>query len=60
VVDARLSALAQHLARLRLRGLLTTRRTGQSCLFSHAAADAPALLAALNEVYCRGVRKRRA
>lgn len=63
VVDVSQSALSQHLALLRQRGLVTSRRAGQSILYSLAGAEAPALLAALYEVYCRNVgkvRKRRA
>ncbi len=57
------SALSQHLAVLRSRGLVASRRAGQSIYYSLDGPEAPALLAALYEVYCRnvaGVRRRRA
>jgi len=54
------SALSQHLALLRERGLVRNRRDGQSILYSLDGPEAPALLAALYEVYCRKVRKGRA
>ncbi len=54
------SALSQHPAVLRSRGLVASRRAGQSIYYSLDGPEAPALLAALYEVYCREVRKRRA
>ena len=56
VVKISQSALSQHLALLRERGLVASRRAGQSIFYSLAGAEAPALLAALYEVYCRNVR----
>lgn len=50
------SALSQHLALLRERGLVRSRREGQSIYYSLDGPEAPALLAALYEVYCRNVR----
>ena len=55
-VDLSQSALSQHLALLRSRGLVTTRRSGQTILYSLAGREAPALLAALYEVYCSRVK----
>jgi DNA-binding transcriptional ArsR family regulator len=60
VVEVSQSALSQHLAVLRSRGLVASRRAGQSIFYSLDGPEAPALLAALYEVYCRNVRKRRA
>ncbi len=63
VVQISQSALSQHLAVLRSRGLVASRRAGQSIYYSLDGPEAPALLAALYEVYCRnvaGVRRRRA
>ncbi len=54
------SALSQHLALLRERGLVRSRRDGQSIFYSLDGPEAPALLAALYEVYCRKVTKTRA
>jgi DNA-binding transcriptional ArsR family regulator len=60
VVEVSQSALSQHLALLRERGLVRSRRAGQSIYYTLDGPEAPALLAALYEVYCRGVRKHRA
>ena len=60
VVQISQSALSRHLAVLRSRGLVASRRAGQQIYYSLDGPEAPALLAALYEVYCRGVRKRRA
>ena len=46
------SALSQHLALLRQRGLVRARRAGQTIIYSIDGSEAPALLAALYEVYC--------
>lgn len=53
------SALSQHLALLRERGLVRSRRDGQSIYYALDGPEAPALLAALYEVYCRNVRDAR-
>lgn len=53
------SALSQHLALLRERGLVRSRRDGQSIYYTLDGPEAPALLAALYEVYCRNVRNLR-
>ena len=60
VADVSQSALSQHLALLRERGLVRNRRAGQSIYYTLDGPEAPALLAALYEVYCRNVRPRRA
>ena len=52
VVDVSQSALSQHLALLRSRGIVASRRAGQTIFYSLAGKEAPALLAALYEVYC--------
>ncbi len=46
------SALSQHLALLRQRGLVRFRRAGQTVFYSLDGDEAPALLAALYQVYC--------
>ena len=56
VVDVSQSALSQHLAVLRSRRLVKARRAGQTILYSLAGREAPALLAALYQVFCRNVR----
>ena len=50
------SALSQHLALLRERRLVRSRREGQSIFYALDGPEAPALLAALYEVYCRKAR----
>ena len=60
VVDVSQSALSQHLALLRARELVRPRRAGQAIYYSLCGAEAPALLAALYEVYCSKVGKPRA
>jgi DNA-binding transcriptional ArsR family regulator len=59
VAEVSQSALSQHLAVLRSRGLVRGRREGQSIVYGLDGPEAPALLAALYEVYCRDVRKSR-
>jgi DNA-binding transcriptional ArsR family regulator len=56
VVNVSQSALSQHLAVLRSRRLVKSRRCGQAILYSLAGREAPALLAALYEVYCSKAR----
>jgi DNA-binding transcriptional ArsR family regulator len=58
--DVSQSALSQHLALLRERGLVRSRREGQSIFYTLDGPEAPALLAALYEVYCSKVSKGRA
>jgi DNA-binding transcriptional ArsR family regulator len=53
VVDVSQSALSQHLALLRSRGLVNSRRAGQTIYYSLSGSEAPALLAALYQVFCR-------
>ncbi|MCD6041313.1 MAG: putative transcriptional regulator, ArsR family [Burkholderiales bacterium] len=53
VVDVSQSALSQHLALLRSRGLVNSRRAGQTIYYSLCGREAPALLAALYQVFCR-------
>ena len=56
VVNVSQSALSQHLALLRSRGLVASRRAGQTIYYSLAGREAPALLATLYEVFCRKVK----
>ena len=53
------SALSQHLALLRERGLVQFRRAGQTIQYSLAGREAPRLLAALYQVFCRDARPAR-
>ena len=59
VVKVSQSALSQHLAVLRARGVVRFRRDGQTLYYSLDGPEAPALLAALYEVYCSHVTRRR-
>ncbi len=59
VVAVSQSALSQHLALLRERGLVRSRRDGHSVYYTLDGPEAPALLAALYEVYCRNVNPMR-
>ena len=52
VVEVSQSALSQHLALLRQRGLVRFRLAGQAIFYSLNGTEAPALLAALYQVYC--------
>lgn len=52
VVEVSQSALSQHLALLRQRKLVKSRRAGQTIFYSLDGTEAPALLAALYQVYC--------
>jgi len=60
VVDISQSALSQHLALLRRRRMVQCRRAGQAIHYSLAGPEAPALLAALYEVFCSRARPARA
>ncbi len=46
------SALSQHLAVLRQRKLVATRRKGQSIYYSLSGVEASAILAALYDLFC--------
>jgi DNA-binding transcriptional ArsR family regulator len=52
VVAMSQSALSQHLALLRLRNLVKTRRSGQSIYYSLAGIEASSILAALYGLFC--------
>jgi ArsR family transcriptional regulator, virulence genes transcriptional regulator len=53
------SALSQHLARLRQAGVVATRRKSQSIYYSLADPETRALMTALYEIFCAGLRERR-
>ncbi len=46
------SALSQHLAKLRLQGLVATRREAQTIYYSLASAEVRALIETLYRLYC--------
>ena len=46
------SALSQHLALLRMRNLVKTRRAGQSIYYSLAGVEASSILATLYDLFC--------
>jgi DNA-binding transcriptional ArsR family regulator len=51
-VGLSMSAMSQHLARLRADELVTTRRESQTIHYSIASAPAKAVIATLYELYC--------
>lgn len=53
VVDLSQSALSQHLARLRLTGIVRTRREAQSIFYSIADYRAGRILEVLAELFCK-------
>ncbi len=53
------SGLSQHLALLRQKGIVTTRREAQSIFYSLASKEAKAVMAALYEVFCAKAGKNR-
>jgi DNA-binding transcriptional ArsR family regulator len=55
----RQATVSQQLARLRLDGLVTTRREGQMIYYSLATDEVRSILATLYEVFCRPKRNRR-
>lgn len=57
VVGLSPAALSQHLAKLRMLGLVTTRRDGQSIFYSLASAEVRAVLETLYRLYCAPPRK---
>jgi DNA-binding transcriptional ArsR family regulator len=58
VVEVSQSALSQHLALLRGRGLVKFRRQGQTLYYSLDGLEAPTLLAALYQLYCKKPTRR--
>jgi DNA-binding transcriptional ArsR family regulator len=46
------SALSQHLARMRLQGLVKTRRDAQTIYYSLASKEVSAVLETLYAIYC--------
>jgi DNA-binding transcriptional ArsR family regulator len=47
------SALSQHLAILRQKGLVSTRRSGQSIFYSLASEQAESLMQTLHDQFCK-------
>lgn len=58
-LDQRQSTVSQQLARLRLEGLVTTRRDGKTIYYSLASEEAATILAAVYKVFCNRKRQRR-
>jgi DNA-binding transcriptional ArsR family regulator len=46
------SAISQHLAKLRDKGLVATRRDGQTIYYRIASEDARAILVSLHGIFC--------
>jgi DNA-binding transcriptional ArsR family regulator len=53
------SAMSQHLALLRRKGIVATRREAQSIYYSLASQEAAAVMATLYKVFCAKVAARR-
>ena len=51
-IDLSQSALSQHLARLRARGMVQTRRNGQTVFYSLPDTEALDVIRLLHELYC--------
>jgi len=58
-LSMRQSTVSQQLARLRLEGLVTTRREGKTIYYSIAREDVRTILATIYNVFCKGKRHRR-
>ena len=52
-LDLRQSTVSQQLARLRLEGLVETRRDGKSIYYSLANDDIKTILGAIHSVFCK-------
>lgn len=52
------SALSQHLAKMRLQGLVRTRRDAQTIYYSLASNEVRAVLETLYAIYCAASRER--
>lgn len=52
-VGLSLSALSQHLAKLREDGLVATRKQAQTVYYSLASGEARAVIKTLSDLYCR-------
>ena len=57
LVDLSQSGLSQHLALLRRKGIVATRRKAQSIYYSLASQEAAAIMATLYEVFCAKATK---
>lgn len=55
-LDLSQSALSQHLAVLRMDGLVTTRREAQTIYYSLAGGPVQRIIATLHGIYCSGDR----
>jgi DNA-binding transcriptional ArsR family regulator len=54
-IDLSQSALSQHLARLRARGMVQTRRHGQTVYYSLPDTEAVDIIRLLHDLYCPSV-----
>lgn len=59
ILSLRQANLSQHLARLRLDGLVEARRDGKSVIYSLASEDTRRMLAVIYEIFCAGDGRRR-
>lgn len=56
--DVSQSAVSQHLAKMRMLGLVSTRRVAQTVYYSLASADVVAVLTTLYKVFCEKPQKK--
>jgi DNA-binding transcriptional ArsR family regulator len=56
-LDLRQPTVSQQLARLRMDGLVSTRREGKAIYYSLASEEARTILGAVYEVFCGSGRK---
>ncbi len=59
ILSQRQSTVSQQLARLRLEGLVTTRRDGKTIYYSLASDDVSTILKTVYKIFCSGKRPRR-
>ena len=57
-LSQRQSTVSQQLARLRLEGLVSTRRDGKMIYYSLASEDVSTILAAIYKIFCKDKRAR--
>lgn len=58
ILSLRQPTVSQQLARLRMDGLVSTRRDGKAVYYSLASEEARVVIGAVYDVFCRKLRKR--
>jgi DNA-binding transcriptional ArsR family regulator len=59
ILSLRQPTVSQQLARLRLDGMVTTRREGKTIYYSLASDDVRRVIAVIYDIFCEPVRRRR-